>query len=124
MVRHHQHAPRRRGSQQRQPKQRPDIPALDPFGRTEERKTERALITHYRDTIAALCSSLTTDNLPHVVEVASIPEEIRGYGHVKERHLRNAKEKEAQLLKALEGGSTMTVKEVGRHAACRQFTAR
>ncbi len=89
---------------------------LDPFGRTDERKTERALITQYRDTIASLCSSLTAENLPTVVEIARIPEEIRGYGHVKERHLRNAKEKEAQLLAALKSGGTV-VREVGRHAA-------
>ncbi len=89
---------------------------LDPFGHTEERKTERALITEYRDTIAALCVSLTAENLSQVVEVAHIPEEIRGYGHVKERHLRNAKTKEAQLLTALKSGS-QTVREVGRHAA-------
>lgn len=91
---------------------------LDPFGHTDERKTERALITQYRDTIASLCASLTADNLSQVVAVASIPEEIRGYGHVKERHLRNAKEKEAQLLAALKsGGATTTVREIGRHAA-------
>ncbi len=90
---------------------------LDPFGHTDERKTERALITQYRDTITSLCASLTAENLPQVVEVANIPEEIRGYGHVKERHLHNAKEKEARLLAALNSGSTPTVREVGRHAA-------
>ncbi len=89
---------------------------LDPFGRTEERKTERALITQYRDTIAALCASLTAENLPKVIEVASVPEEIRGYGHVKERHLRNAKEHEERLMAALKSGGP-TVTEVGRHAA-------
>ncbi len=89
---------------------------LDPFGRTEERKSERALITEYRDTITALCASLTAENLPKVIEVAHIPEEIRGYGHVKERHLRNAKAKEAQLLETLKSGN-QTVREVGRHAA-------
>lgn len=87
---------------------------LDPFGHTEERKTERALITSYRETIAGLCASLTRERLPLVTEVARIPEEIRGYGHVKERHLRNAKEKEAKLLAQLNAGS---VPEGGRHAA-------
>jgi indolepyruvate ferredoxin oxidoreductase len=87
---------------------------LDPFGHTEERRTERALITSYRETIAGLCASLTRERLPLVTEVARIPEEIRGYGHVKERHLRNAKEKEAKLLAQLNAGS---VPEGGRHAA-------
>ena len=76
---------------------------LDPFGNTDERKTERALIKDYRDNIAALCPSLTSDNLPLVIELASIPEEIRGYGHVKERHLHKAKQREARLLDRLKG---------------------
>jgi indolepyruvate ferredoxin oxidoreductase len=77
---------------------------LDPFGHSDERKTERALIKDYRDNIAAMFASLTADNLPQVIEIASIPEHIRGYGHVKERHLRNAKEKEARLLEELRLG--------------------
>jgi indolepyruvate ferredoxin oxidoreductase len=87
---------------------------LDPFGHTEERKTERALITTYRETMSSLCASLTPERLPLVTEVARIPEEIRGYGHVKERHLRNAKEKEAKLLAQLKAG---VAPEGGRHAA-------
>ena len=80
---------------------------LDPFGYTEERKTERALIKDYRDNISMLCASLTADRLPQAIAIASIPEEIRGYGHVKERHLRNAKEKEARLLEELRLGARM-----------------
>jgi indolepyruvate ferredoxin oxidoreductase len=80
---------------------------LDPFGRTEERRTERALIKDYRDNIGALCTSLTLESLPQVVEIASIPEHIRGYGHVKERHLRDAKAKEARLLEALRLGARL-----------------
>jgi indolepyruvate ferredoxin oxidoreductase len=74
---------------------------LDPFGHTEERKTERALIEQYRTTISSLSASLNSNTLPLAVQIARIPEEIRGYGHVKERHLRNAKEKEARLLAEL-----------------------
>ncbi len=65
--------------------------ALDLFGRTEERKTERALIQQYRDCIDELLSTLGADNLPLAAEIARIPEEIRGYGHVKERHLKAAR---------------------------------
>ncbi|TFW30639.1 indolepyruvate ferredoxin oxidoreductase family protein [Duganella callida] len=71
---------------------------LDPFGRTAERKMERALIAEYRQTIAGLLPKLTADNLAQAVAIASIPEDIRGYGHVKERHLKAAKQKEAALL--------------------------
>jgi indolepyruvate ferredoxin oxidoreductase len=75
---------------------------LDVFGYTAERRTERALIGEYRQTIGALLPKLTDDNLARAVAIASIPEDIRGYGHVKERHLRAAKAKEAALLAAFD----------------------
>jgi indolepyruvate ferredoxin oxidoreductase len=71
--------------------------ALDPFGRSEERKTERALIGEYRQSIDEVLSSLSADKLPLAVEIARIPEDIRGYGHVKERHLKAARTKWAAL---------------------------
>jgi indolepyruvate ferredoxin oxidoreductase len=81
---------------------------FDVFGYTEERKTERALIQQYRDTVAGLLPKLTDENLAQAVAIASIPEDIRGYGHVKARHLKAAKEKEANLLSAFHtpGGVT------------------
>ena len=88
---------------------------LDPFGHTEERKSERALIIEYRNAIAALLPTLSSENLSQMVELASVPEDIRGYGHVKERHLKNAKQKEAKLLDALK--PTNSAPESGRHAA-------
>jgi indolepyruvate ferredoxin oxidoreductase len=72
--------------------------ALDIFGYTAERKMERALIAEYRQTVGALLSRLNADNLAQAVAIASIPEDIRGYGHVKERHLKAAKQKEAALI--------------------------
>jgi indolepyruvate ferredoxin oxidoreductase len=78
--------------------------ALDVFGYTDERKMERALIGEYRDTVAALLPKLTNENLAQAVAIASIPEEIRGYGHVKERHLEAAKRKEAELIAAFNAG--------------------
>ena len=76
--------------------------ALDVFGYTAERKMERALIGEYRDTVGALLPKLTADNLAQLVAIASIPEDIRGYGHVKERHLQAAKTKEAALIAAFD----------------------
>jgi indolepyruvate ferredoxin oxidoreductase len=72
--------------------------ALDPFGRTEERRTERALIDEYRQAIEELLRGLKPDNLPLAVEIARIPEEIRGYGHVKMRHLGAARAKWERLM--------------------------
>ena len=74
--------------------------ALDPFNRTEERKTERALPGAYEALIAELLAALAPRNHKLAVELAQIPEHIRGYGHVKERHLKAAKAKEAELLNA------------------------
>ena len=71
---------------------------LDIFGYTAERKEERELIVHYRQTIEALLPRLTAENLARAVAIASIPEEIRGYGHIKDRHLVAARLKEKQLI--------------------------
>ena len=72
--------------------------ALDVFGRTEERKTERALIREYRACIEELLKGLTAERLALAVEIARIPEDIRGYGHVKERHLQVARKKWFALM--------------------------
>ena len=72
--------------------------ALDPFGRTEERRTERALIVEYRQCIDTVLTGLTADKLALAVEIASIPEDIRGYGHVKEHHLAAARIKWQALM--------------------------
>lgn len=72
--------------------------AFDPFGRTEERRTERALIDEYRTAIDELLGSLNAANLPLATEIARIPEDIRGYGHVKDRHLATARPKWAALM--------------------------
>jgi indolepyruvate ferredoxin oxidoreductase len=74
------------------------------------------LITEYRDAITALLPTLSSENLAQMVALASVPEDIRGYGHVKERHLKNAKQKEAKLLDALKP-TTKSVPDAGRHAA-------
>ena len=70
---------------------------LDPFGRGEERRAERALIGEYRAGIERLLPRLRDGNLALAVEIASIPEEIRGFGHVKARNLAAAREKWRRL---------------------------
>ena len=59
---------------------------------------ERALIVEYRACIDELLATLNADNLALAAEIARIPEEIRGYGHVKERHLVAARAKWAGLM--------------------------
>jgi indolepyruvate ferredoxin oxidoreductase len=60
---------------------------LDIFGRTEERRTERALVEEYRQTVLELVAGLQPGNHGLAVEIAGLPEKIRGYGHVKARNL-------------------------------------
>ena len=72
--------------------------ALDIFGRTEERRTERALIAEYRADVESLLPALHITNHALAVEIARIPEQIKGFGHVKERHLAAARSRREGLL--------------------------
>ncbi|NMM25889.1 MAG: indolepyruvate ferredoxin oxidoreductase family protein [Glaciimonas sp.] len=89
--------------------------ALDVFGYTDERKTERALIAEYRNTIAQLLSKLTVDNLSKAVAIAGIPEDIRGFGHIKEQHLSAARKREAVLLAEFLAPHTAKVIPIAQH---------
>ncbi|MGC9163541.1 MAG: indolepyruvate ferredoxin oxidoreductase family protein [Thiomonas sp.] len=64
--------------------------AFDPFGHTAERKRERALIQRYRETVSELLRGLdqaTPQRLSLALQIARLPDGIRGFGHVKQRHL-------------------------------------
>ena len=71
--------------------------AFDPFGRTEERRTERALIQQYRASVEALLARLSKERLDTAVEIARLPLEIRGFGHVKAANLEKVQAKWAAL---------------------------
>jgi indolepyruvate ferredoxin oxidoreductase len=71
---------------------------LDIFGRSEERRTERRLIGEYEAVLDEIISRLSAANHPTAVELAALPLEIRGFGHVKQVNLNRAKAKEAALL--------------------------
>lgn len=60
---------------------------LDPFGRTAERRTERALITRYETSIRTMFAHLSDTNFPRALELASLPATIRGFGHIKDQNL-------------------------------------
>ena len=72
---------------------------LDIFGYTEERQKERALITDYRDTILSLLTKLNADNVDQVIAIASLPEKIRGFGHVKEKAMQAYHVEKAALMR-------------------------
>ncbi|WP_341921947.1 indolepyruvate ferredoxin oxidoreductase family protein [Polaromonas sp. YR568] len=66
--------------------------ALDPFGRTEERRMERGLIARYEASIEEVLRTLDADNHAAALDLARIPELIKGYGHVKARHVEAAQQ--------------------------------
>jgi indolepyruvate ferredoxin oxidoreductase len=74
--------------------------AFDPFGRTEERRTERALIQQYRASVEALLARLSKERLDTAVEIARLPLEIRGFGHVKAANLAKVRAKWLALMGA------------------------
>ncbi len=74
---------------------------FDIFGRSEERRLERRLISEYEAVIDEIRARLLPANHAVAVELAALPLEIRGFGHVKEANLAGAKTKEAVLLTRL-----------------------
>lgn len=99
---------------------------FDLFGYSAERKMERQLLAEYEWTLGEVLEGINQSNYQTAVEVVSLPEKIRGFGHVKERSRILAKEREEQLMTAfrispvtiveaadLEAGNPLRVKETG-----------
>ncbi len=74
--------------------------AFDFFGKTAERRMERQLVADYFAIADELLAKLDRDNLKLAVDIASIPEHIRGYGHIKEANFAKAAAKREELLAA------------------------
>jgi indolepyruvate ferredoxin oxidoreductase len=83
---------------------------LDPFGYTAERRTERHLVAEYLVVLADILERLTPDNHHLAIELASLPEKIRGFGPVKQRHLVAAKAEEAALREQFHTGAAPFLK--------------
>jgi len=72
--------------------------AFDPFGRTEVRRVERALVAEYRDVITQLADGLTIGNHALAVEIAGLPDMVRGYEEIKLGNVAAYRERMAKLL--------------------------
>lgn len=72
----------------------------DPFGRTAERRAERALVEEYGATIGELLGDLSGATLDRAIALASLPDMIRGYGPVKEEAMSAYAAKRRELLSA------------------------
>ena len=84
--------------------------AFDPFGYSTERTTERALVRDYEALLDEVLAKLNGDNHHIAVGLAAIPEKIRGFGHVKMRHLKAAKADETALLDQFRAGPAPLLK--------------
>jgi indolepyruvate ferredoxin oxidoreductase len=71
--------------------------ALDVFGRTAERRMERRLLAEYEALLRDLAARLGPGNHAAAVALAQLPDQIRGFGHVKRRAVETAKQREAEL---------------------------
>jgi indolepyruvate ferredoxin oxidoreductase len=82
---------------------------LDPFGYQAERRQERALIAQYTGDLKTILASLTRDNLPAAVSLAELPDQIRGYGPVKDANRAKADARRSALLTALSSAEPLPI---------------
>ena len=75
---------------------------FDPFGYTVERRAEREWIKHFEDDLQRICSELTPDNAQIAKQLLNLPDEIRGFGPVKQEAMRDAKKRRALLWQAFD----------------------
>ncbi len=71
---------------------------FDIFGYTAERRAERKLIADYEDILTVISANLNPDNHPLAIKIASIPDDIRGFGHVKDQSIEAATLRQSELL--------------------------
>ena len=90
---------------------------LDIFGRTAERRIERQLIAEYEALVDELLAKLDRDNHAVALQLAALPEEIRGFGHVKENNLQAARARWAELLARFRGQQVAQVIRMPSRAA-------
>jgi indolepyruvate ferredoxin oxidoreductase len=76
---------------------------FDPFGWTAHRRLERALVQEYEATLEELLGGLRPETQALAIEIASVPELVRGFDLVKERHLEEARARQRELLGRLRG---------------------
>ncbi len=88
----------------------------DLFGYSKDRRQERQLIVDYQKMIKTLLSDVTTENYPLAIEIALLPESIRGFGHIKQQAIKQSVAKQQMLLDQFYGRQDKVVR-----IACRQI---
>ncbi len=90
---------------------------FDIFGYTEERRMERGLIESYKQTVSTLLDELAPENHTIAVDIAEVPDKIRGFGHIKARNVEQAAKREAALMKQLRAPAAVAADEPQASAA-------
>lgn len=83
---------------------------FDPFGYTQERREERSSIKDFRTVVEQLAAALSNKNLDAAIELAKLPQSVRGFGHVRQRNYQAALKKREQLLLDFYGTASATAK--------------
>jgi indolepyruvate ferredoxin oxidoreductase len=97
--------------------------ALDVFGKTEERRQERRMIDEYIAELDMICARLAPANHAAAVALASVPDEIRGYGHVKDKSIADTKPLREQRLAAFANPVPVAQPAAGSSRAAHQVSA-
>jgi indolepyruvate ferredoxin oxidoreductase len=90
---------------------------FDVFGRTAERRMERQLITDYEALVDELLAKLDRDNHAVALQLAALPEDMRGFGHIKENNVKAARARWAELLARFRGQQVAQVIRMPTRAA-------
>jgi indolepyruvate ferredoxin oxidoreductase len=80
---------------------------FDVFGYAAHRREERALIGWYRELIEQVMDRLTPENLPLALEIAALPDQIRGYERIKELSIAKVRREADEKIKALRESLTL-----------------
>jgi indolepyruvate ferredoxin oxidoreductase len=83
---------------------------FDPFGYLADRKLERSLIREYEDLILKIATDLTAQNLDIAVELAALPQRMRGFGHIKDANIQKARADQAALLRRFDAPAPTRLK--------------
>jgi len=90
---------------------------FDPFGYSAERRAERELIDHYNTTLQRVLQQLTRENRAIAIDIAALPEKIRGFGPIKAESMKKAELRERELLEQFEHGTAPDIVRIFERAA-------
>ncbi len=76
---------------------------LDVFKNSDDRKLDRQWISNYEAAIEHILDGLNEKNLQTAIELAALPEQLRGFGHIRERHSEQVKARKSHLLNLFDG---------------------